>query len=108
MLDNGAFGYLLKNATKHEILNALETVMQGKRYLSLDVSDMMKKPNEEKAPMLTSREIEVLQLIADGMTNAEMAAKLFVSTTTIDTHRKHLLEKFNAKIQPHLSRWQYR
>jgi len=97
MLDNGAVGYLLKNATKQEILTAIRTVMQGKDYLSPEAFDMLKKPNVEEAPTLTTREIEVLQLIAKGMTNAEMAEKLFVSATTIDTHRKHLLEKFNAK-----------
>lgn len=97
MLDHGAAGYLLKNATKQEILAAIHTVMQGKEYLSAEASDMLKKPNLNEAPTLTRREIEVLQLIAEGMTNAEMAEKLFVSTTTIDTHRKHLLEKFHAK-----------
>lgn len=97
MLDNGAMGYLLKNATKHEILTAIDTVMKGKNYLSADAADMMKKPSTGDAPTLTRREVEVLQLIAEGMTNVEMATKLFVSATTIDTHRKHLLEKFNAK-----------
>lgn len=97
MLDNGAVGYLLKNATKQEILAAIRTVMQGKNFLSPEAFDMLKKPNIEEAPTLTTREIEVLQLIAQGMTNAEIAEKLFVSATTIDTHRKHLLEKFNAK-----------
>lgn len=97
MLANGAVGYLLKNATKQEVLLAIRTVMQGKNYLSLEASDMLKKPDAEGAPKLTRRELEVLQLIADGLTNAEMAEKLFVSSTTIDTHRKHLLEKFGAK-----------
>lgn len=97
MLKNGAVGYLLKNATKQEILTAIATVMKGKNYLSTEASDMVKKPHIQEAPTLTRREIEVLQLIAEGMTNVEMANKLFVSTTTIDTHRKHLLEKFNAK-----------
>ncbi len=97
MLGNGAMGYLLKNATKHEILSAIRAVMQGNDYLSSEAFEMLKKPNIEEAPTLTRREIEVLQLIAEGMTNAEMAEKLFVSATTIDTHRKHLLEKFNAK-----------
>jgi len=97
MLDNGAVGYLLKNATKHEILTAVNTVVKGRNYLSPEAADMMKKTHVEEAPTLTRREIEVLQLIAEGLTNAEMAAKLFVSVTTIDTHRKHLLEKFNAK-----------
>lgn len=97
MLDNGAYGYLLKNASKTEILAAIETVMKKKKYLSLEASEMVKKNDTEDAPVLTRREIEVLQLIAEGMTNAEMAEKLFVSVTTIDTHRKNLLAKFNAK-----------
>lgn len=97
MLDNGAMGYLLKNASKTEILTAIDTVMKRKQYLSLEASEMVKKNEVEDAPTLTRREIEVLQLIAEGYTNAEMSEKLFVSTTTIDTHRKHLLAKFQAK-----------
>ncbi|MGQ3012281.1 MAG: response regulator [Flavobacteriales bacterium] len=97
MLENGAYGYLLKNASRHEILQAIETVMQRKQYLSLEASEMVKKNQGDDRPLLTRREIEVLQLIAEGLTNAEMAEKLFVSVTTIDTHRKNLLAKFNAK-----------
>lgn len=97
MLDNGASGYLLKNASKSEILKAIETVMKRGQYLSLEASEMMKKNDEDEAPTLTRREIEVLQLIAEGFTNAEMSEKLFVSVTTIDTHRKHLLAKFKAR-----------
>jgi DNA-binding NarL/FixJ family response regulator len=97
MLDNGAMGYLLKNASKAEILTAIDTVMKRRQYLSLEASEMVKKNEVEDAPTLTRREIEVLQLIAEGYTNAEMSEKLFVSTTTIDTHRKHLLAKFHAK-----------
>lgn len=97
MLHNGALGYVLKNATKQEILLAISTVTQGKQYLSLDASEMMKSNKEDSMPVLTRRENEVLQHIANGLTNAEMAALLCVSPTTIDTHRKHLLEKFDAK-----------
>lgn len=97
MLSNGAAGYLLKNATKQEILLAINTVMQGKQYLSIDASEMMKNATAEATPVLTRREKEVLILIADGLTNAEMAEQLCISATTIDTHRKHLLEKFDAK-----------
>lgn len=97
MLENGAYGYLLKNASRHEILQAIETVMQRKQYLSIEASEMVKKNQGDDSPVLTRREIEVLQLIAEGLTNAEMAEKLFVSVTTIDTHRKNLLAKFNAK-----------
>ncbi len=97
MLSNGAAGYLLKNATKQEILLAIDTVMQGKQYLSMDASEMMKNATAEATPVLTRREKEVLILIAEGLTNAEMAEQLCISATTIDTHRKHLLEKFDAK-----------
>ncbi|MBL0911572.1 MAG: response regulator transcription factor [Bacteroidia bacterium] len=97
MLENGAYGYLLKNASRHEILQAIGTVMQRKQYLSIEASEMVKKNQGDDSPVLTRREIEVLQLIAEGLTNAEMAEKLFVSVTTIDTHRKNLLAKFNAK-----------
>ncbi|MBS1644116.1 MAG: response regulator transcription factor [Bacteroidetes bacterium] len=97
MLDNGADGYLLKNASKEEMLLALISVMQGKKYLSREASDMLKRPSDDAAPTLTRREIEILQLISEGLTNAKIAEKLFVSATTIDTHRKHLLEKFKAK-----------
>jgi DNA-binding NarL/FixJ family response regulator len=97
MLSNGAAGYLLKNATKQEILLAIDTVMQGKQYLSIDASEMMKNATAEATPVLTRREKEVLILIAEGLTNAEMAEQLCISATTVDTHRKHLLEKFDAK-----------
>ena len=58
---------------------------------------MMKSASTKDMTMLTRRETEVLQLIANGLTNAEMAIQLFISPTTIDTHRKHLLEKFDAR-----------
>ncbi|MBS1625682.1 MAG: response regulator transcription factor [Bacteroidetes bacterium] len=97
MLSSGALGYVLKNATKQEILSAIDLVLQGRQYLSLEASEMMKNTQTDDVPVLTRRETEVLHLIANGLTNAEMAAQLFVSPTTIDTHRKHLLEKFNAR-----------
>ena len=97
MLDNGASGYVLKNASREEICEAIETVMKGKTYLHFDVAQTLRKKDNDNAPILTRREKEVLELIADGMTNNEMAEKLFVSPTTIDTHRKNLLAKFNAK-----------
>ena len=96
MMDNGASGYLLKNATQEEITSAIETVMKGKTYLSEEASNTLRKENGTHI-VLTRREKEVLELIADGMTNAEIAQKLFVSVTTVDTHRKNLLAKFDTK-----------
>ena len=96
MMDNGASGYVLKNATRNELLEAINIVGTGKVYMSFEVAETMKhKPASDI--ILTRREKEVLKLIADGMTNNEIAKNLFISSTTIDTHRKNLLEKFNAK-----------
>ena len=96
MMDNGASGYVLKNATQEELISAIETVMKGKTYLSEEASHTLRKDNAASI-VLTRREKEVLELIADGMTNAEIAQKLFISVTTVDTHRKNLLAKFETK-----------
>ncbi len=96
MTDNGASGYILKNATKEELLEAIAVVMAGKNYLSMEVALSLRKHSNEM-PVITRREKEVLQLIAEGFTNAEMATKLFISVPTVNTHRKSLLEKFDAK-----------
>jgi DNA-binding NarL/FixJ family response regulator len=96
MMDNGASGYVLKNATQEELTDAIGTVMKGKTYLSDEASQTLRK-EDAPAIVLTRREKEVLELIADGMTNAETAQKLFISVTTVDTHRKNLLAKLEAK-----------
>lgn len=97
MIDNGASGYLLKNATHNELMEGLEAVMKGKIYLSEEASRSLRNSNTASIPVLTRREKEVLELIAEGLTNNEMAQKLFISVTTVDTHRKNLLAKFEAK-----------
>ncbi len=94
MMDNGALAYLLKNATCQELVQALETVSRGKRYLSQDMVLALRKP-ASGTPAITRREREVLELIAKGMTSSEIATQLYVSITTIHTHRKSLLSKFN-------------
>jgi DNA-binding NarL/FixJ family response regulator len=97
MMENGASGYVLKNATREELLEAIATVVKGKTYLSDEVSVTLRKTTLQQIPVISRREKEVLQLIADGLTNAEIAGKLFISTTTVDTHRKNLLAKFDAR-----------
>ena len=96
MMDNGASGYVLKNASTDELLEAINTVCRGRIYMSFEVAETIKN-NPGSSIVLTRREKEVLKLIADGMTNNEIAQTLFISATTIDTHRKNLLEKFEAK-----------
>ena len=96
MMENGASGYVLKNATQEEIMEAIATVAKGKTYLSDGVSQLLKK-QEDTGVVLTRREKEVLELVAEGMTNIEIGAKLFISPSTVDTHRNNLLTKFEAK-----------
>jgi len=96
MIQNGASGYLLKNATKKEIMEAITLVQKGRSYFSAEAAQSLKKPHEQQ-PLITRREKEVLQLIAEGLTNAEVSEKLFISVSTVNTHRKSLLEKFEVK-----------
>jgi DNA-binding NarL/FixJ family response regulator len=104
MLQNGASGYVLKNATKDEIIEALDTVVSGEIFLSFEASNTIKENKNIVIPIVTRREKEVLQLIAQGLTNNEMAEKLFISPTTIDTHRTSLLSKFEVKNTANLIR----
>jgi DNA-binding NarL/FixJ family response regulator len=97
MIDNGASGYVLKNATQQELMEGIHTVMNGRQYLSHEAAQSLRKNSSGNTPVLTRREKEVLELIADGLTNNEIAGKLFISSTTVDTHRKNLLAKFEAK-----------
>ncbi|MDX2048872.1 MAG: response regulator transcription factor [Chitinophagaceae bacterium] len=97
MIQNGASGYLVKSASKEEIENAILTAYEGKLYLSLDLNSLQfDKSSLPEIPILSSREKEVLQLIADGLTNPQIAEKLFISMHTVDSHRKNLLAKFNV------------
>lgn len=96
MMDNGASGYVLKNATKEELMEAIHLVLKGKTYLSSEAALSLKETHQQQ-PLITRRENEVLQLIAEGLTNAEIAEKLFISIPTVNTHRKSLLEKFEVK-----------
>jgi two-component system, NarL family, nitrate/nitrite response regulator NarL len=95
MIQNGAAGYLVKSASKEEIEEAILSVFEGKLYMSLDINlSVAEKQEINNVPVLSSREKEVLQLIADGMTNPQIATKLFISLHTVDSHRKNLLTKF--------------
>lgn len=97
MIANGASGYLLKSAGREEISEAIRTVSQGKMFFSADINNNTPDiPPEDVLPILTRREKEILQMIAEGMTNNQIATKLFVSPYTVDTHRKNLLAKFEV------------
>jgi DNA-binding NarL/FixJ family response regulator len=97
MIESGANGYVIKNASKEELLKAIDAAKAFKSYLSFEASLALKSNSEKEAPVLTRREKEVLEQIAEGLTNQEIADKLFISATTVDTHRKNLMLKFEAK-----------
>lgn len=96
MMENGADGYILKNSDSDEILEAVKEINAGNKFLAVEVEEILKKKNEE-GMILTRREKEVLILIADGLTNHEIAEKLFISPLTVDSHRKNLITKLGAR-----------
>lgn len=97
MIQNGASGYLVKSASKEEIEAAIRSANEGKLYLSLDINSIdLNTAVTSDVPEVSRREKEVLQLIVDGLTNPQIAEKLFISLHTVDSHRKNLLAKFNV------------
>lgn len=95
MIQSGASGYLIKSASADEIAEAVLTAYEGKLYLSLDVNAIDRSVTAEP-PILSRREKEVLEHIAEGLTSPQIAEKLFISLHTVDTHRKNILTKFNV------------
>ena len=99
MIANGAAGYLIKSASAEEIAEAIATVLQDKMYVTVSLEHVMKPLSvlpSDRLPALTKREKEILQLISEGLTNHQIAEKLFISPLTVDSHRKNLLTKLNA------------
>lgn len=96
MLDNGASGYLIKNAMSEEVLAGIRAVARGETFLSHEV-DVLLKRSPESNIWLTPRERELLELIAEGLTNAEIAERIYLSPETIKSYRKNLLLKLDAK-----------
>jgi DNA-binding NarL/FixJ family response regulator len=100
MMENGASGYILKNSSKEELLKAIHTVNSGNIFFSGEVGEVLREYQHssiERMPELSPREKEVLGLIAEGYTNPQIAEKIFLSSFTVDSHRKNLLAKLNAK-----------
>jgi DNA-binding NarL/FixJ family response regulator len=96
----GASAYILKDDSAAEIVKAIYKVYAGEEYFSLQLKDLLfNNVLSEDTGMvsLTRREKEVIQLISEGLSNKEIGEKLILSTHTIDSHRKNLLSKFNAK-----------
>ncbi|MBD1425077.1 response regulator [Sphingobacterium arenae] len=96
MLDNGASGYLIKNAMADEVLMGIEVVAAGGTFLCHEIDLLMKRPSEKNI-WLSPRERELLRLISEGLTNTEIADQIFLSPETIRGYRKNLLLKLGAK-----------
>jgi DNA-binding NarL/FixJ family response regulator len=119
MLELGAKGYILKNISKEELVHAIQMIHQGNHYISAEISlNLLRKSySAEASPSakqpddhseiveLSKRELEVLKLITEGLTNAEIAEKLFTSKRTIDSHRQRIIEKTQAKNTASLVRY---
>lgn len=103
IIKNGAMGYLLKNTDKKELTEAIKSVIEGKRYLTKKISDILLNDSiginnsNYFIPKLTVREKEILNLIIQEFTTEEIAAKIFVSIKTVESHRSNLIQKLGVK-----------
>ncbi|MFZ6009510.1 MAG: response regulator [Bacteroidota bacterium] len=105
-LEYGVKGYVVKNESGSELDYAIKSVLQGKNYFSRQAQDVIfkkytqnvsRKKQREDTVKLTKREVEIIKLIADGLTSQQMADKLFISPRTVETHRANLMKKVGVK-----------
>lgn len=105
-LEYGVKGYVVKNESGSELEYAIRSVLQGKNYFSRQAQDVIfkkysqnvaRKKTREEEISLTKREIEIVRLIADGLTSQQMADRLFISPRTVETHRANLMKKMSVK-----------
>jgi DNA-binding NarL/FixJ family response regulator len=99
-LESGAKGYILKEAPHETLLRAVERVAKGEGYIDPALMPAFLS-GKEGTDMLTAREREILQLLANGMSNADVAAKLFISQETVKSHVRHILTKLEADTRTH-------
>lgn len=101
-LHRGGNGYLLKNMERDELIHAIHRVLEGHVYLSKEANEKVLQQYQSlntalhQMPVLTRREKEILALLSEGLTGPQIADKLFLSTYTVETHRKNMLQKFNV------------
>ena len=102
----GASGYLLKTVSPEELIFSLRQVVSGEKYISSDLSfGLLERSSKRPATLpaeplnlhLNSRELEILKLIGEGLTNSEMGEKLFISRRTVEGHRQNLMDKTGCK-----------
>jgi DNA-binding NarL/FixJ family response regulator len=113
--ESGAVGFLLKQTSAHDVCRAIREVQKGNTFFSASISrrfDRLNPPSlgrngllKKKAAQLTSREMEVLQLIAEGKANKQTAAELGIGIKTVEKHREHLMEKLDIHDTAGLTRY---
>ena len=116
MLEAGAAGYVLKGAAFEEVATAIRTVAAGRTYISPKINklvigdylNLLTKPSAGGKPLLSAREREVLQLLAEGQSSRKIAGRLHVSVTTVDTHRKHIMDKLGFRSIAELTKYAVR
>jgi DNA-binding NarL/FixJ family response regulator len=109
MFKAGAFGYLLKDGDADELIIAITTVMENKKYLSKDINQefltLLRNGETIEKVKLSTREKEVLQLIAEGKSSKEIGEILFLSPKTIDVHRNNIMKKIDLHTIPELTKY---
>ncbi len=110
MFKAGGYGYLLKDGDSGELITAITTVMQNRKYLSKKINpDYLKLLNDDSDhKKLSSRETEVLQLIAEGNSSKQIGEVLFLSSKTVDVHRNNLMKKLDLYTIPELTKYAIR
>ena len=104
MLEAGASGYLLKNSSLNDVLEAIKTVHSGKNYYDANININNQKSKKKKG-LLTKRQIEILELVAQGKTSREISEQLFIGIHTVDTHRKNMIRILGLKGKGELMRY---
>jgi DNA-binding NarL/FixJ family response regulator len=94
-LEAGAYGYVLKNMVREELLRAIRQVAEGQRYLDPAVASVLAARVGRR--VLTTRELEILRLVAKGMGNKEIGAALNIAEVTVKLHVSHVLDKLNVR-----------
>lgn len=112
MFKAGAFGYLLKDGDADELITAITAVIQNKKYLSKDINQdfllLLKNGELLEKNHLSSREKEVLQLIAEGKSSKKIGELLFLSSKTVDVHRNNIMKKTELYTIPELTKYAIR
>ncbi|MGZ3919743.1 MAG: response regulator [Bacteroidia bacterium] len=110
VLKAGGNGYISKDCPRADFVNAIRTILSGKKYISSDIAEKLaarfdSDQTKEQHELISDREMQVLKLIASGKTVSEIADELSLSVTTISTYRRRLLEKMNLKNNAELTHY---